>query len=359
MYNFPRNNTSMYRQRGGISGKQVGGGIAALIIIAAIIGGVLWYMGYFGKKKETTTTAPTTTTLAPTTTATLAPAPTAAAAATLAPTLPAPASLVSKFVDKHWGFFVPAITASAIQAMYVGPLDSTGVSAITAKSPNETRASRVRITDQGASMSITEIGTTATPLTLARSADGLGFTGRDESGNTVEFRPMTGAAYDSFVAPTMPPATTMRPATTMPVLVSAIAPTTAPPSYVIAPTTAPPSYVPNTPLRVIGNNGTVSCRRFCNGSWGKGQLASRFPGWAGADLAPGTSNSANAADGGSCLCVMSKYAPWETLDLTPNAARNTTCYGASTAVCNTCDAVVNSYVSRGWTYDKANFDQCK
>jgi len=69
-----------------------------------------------------------------------------------------------------------------------------------------------------------------------------------------------------------------------------------------------------TPQRITGNNGSVSCRRFCNGSWGKDRLSGKFPDYLGADLAPGASNTANAADGGSCMCLMSNTYPWESLE---------------------------------------------
>jgi hypothetical protein len=70
---------------------------------------------------------------------------------------------------------------------------------------------------------------------------------------------------------------------------------------------------PAGPHRIVGNNGSVSCQSFCNGSWGRDRLASKFPGYIGAELAPGASNTANAADEGSCSCQMSSTAAWGTL----------------------------------------------
>ncbi|RYF05909.1 MAG: hypothetical protein EOO40_09815 [Deltaproteobacteria bacterium] len=98
---------------------------------------------------------------------------------------------------------------------------------------------------------------------------------------------------------TSPPYTMM--ATSAPVAFPTVAPTAAPVVTTVAPAIAEPG-----PTVVIpGNNGSVSCARYCNGPWGQGQLASRYPLYRGAYSA-----QAGASAGGTCPCIMTNRASW-------------------------------------------------
>lgn len=64
--------------------------------------------------------------------------------------------------------------------------------------------------------------------------------------------------------------------------------------------------------KTYGNNGSVTCQKFCNGEWGKGQLASKFatfPEYIGAMKA---SSQSQATTDTTCDCIMSKTDAWGT-----------------------------------------------
>lgn len=99
-------------------------------------------------------------------------------------------------------------------------------------------------------------------------------------------------------------------ATAAPFATSTPAPTSAP-FGTIAPTSAPfataaPAPAEPGPVVVIpGNNGSVSCARYCNGDWGRGQLSARFPQYGGA-----YSTQFQASADGTCPCTMSNRVGW-------------------------------------------------
>lgn len=72
----------------------------------------------------------------------------------------------------------------------------------------------------------------------------------------------------------------------------------------LAPTLAPIPE-PGPAIVIPGNNGSVSCARYCNGGWGQGQLASRFPLYSGA-----YSTQSQAAADGTCPCILSNRVTW-------------------------------------------------
>lgn len=90
--------------------------------------------------------------------------------------------------------------------------------------------------------------------------------------------------------------------TTAPAFTSHHHHTTAPPIL----TPAPPSIPePGSVITIPGNNGSVSCSRYCNGDWGKGQLSARFPQYSGA-----YSRQQQASVDGTCPCTLSNRVTW-------------------------------------------------
>lgn len=66
------------------------------------------------------------------------------------------------------------------------------------------------------------------------------------------------------------------------------------------------------PVEVIdGNNGTVTCTKYCNGQWGKDRLAAKYPGFVGATSTKGNND---VTVGTKCECMMSRLHPWGTID---------------------------------------------
>jgi hypothetical protein len=60
---------------------------------------------------------------------------------------------------------------------------------------------------------------------------------------------------------------------------------------------------------VIGNNGTVTCARYCNGRWGKEQLEPLYGSFTGAFSAQGGSDVPDGGNG-HCKCKMSNRVTW-------------------------------------------------
>jgi hypothetical protein len=79
-------------------------------------------------------------------------------------------------------------------------------------------------------------------------------------------------------------------------------------------TQACPPAEPGPVVTVGGNNGTVSCTRFCNGTWGQSALASKYPQYKGAYSMQGT-----ISPDFTCPCTLSNKVTWN-----QNSAANLT-----------------------------------
>ena len=72
-----------------------------------------------------------------------------------------------------------------------------------------------------------------------------------------------------------------------------------------APLTSPAIIEPGPSVVIPGNNGSVSCARFCSGPWGQSQLSARYPQYSGA-----YSNQFQASADGTCPCLMTNKVTW-------------------------------------------------
>lgn len=66
-------------------------------------------------------------------------------------------------------------------------------------------------------------------------------------------------------------------------------------------------------VTITGNNGTVSCTKFCNGVWGQNALAGAYPQYKGAVSVQPISLSDKPTSNQNCDCQMSNSHAWGTL----------------------------------------------